>query len=103
MKIGHSASGIGFDRDQRRTDPVEESEGQRAADDPVDQVADRQALGGRIAAYTAFEQRVQSRAQVGSEHHGKGRVRRHDPLGRKGHDQQYDSDTRMRRPGQCGG
>jgi hypothetical protein len=39
VKIGHSASGIGFDRDQRRTDPVEESERQRAADNSVDQIA----------------------------------------------------------------
>ena len=58
MEIGHGAPGIGFDRDQRRTEPVEESKRQRAADNPVDQIANRQALGGRITADTALEQRV---------------------------------------------
>jgi hypothetical protein len=66
-------------------------------------IADRQALGGGIAADTPFEQRVQRRAEVGPEHQGKRGMRRHDRLGRKGHDQQHDGDTRMRRPGQASG
>ena len=61
VKIGHGAPGIGLDHHQRRPDPIKKSERQRAPDDPVDQIAYRQALSGGVAADTAFEQRVQSR------------------------------------------
>ena len=68
VKIGHGAPGIGLDRHQRRADPIEKSKRQRTADNAVDQIAYRQALGGGVAADTAFEQRVQSRAEIGPEH-----------------------------------
>ena len=50
VEIGDGAAGIGFDRDQRWTDPIEKSQRQCAADHAVDQIADRQALGGGVAA-----------------------------------------------------
>jgi hypothetical protein len=53
VKIGHRASGIGLDRNQSRTDPLQKVERQRAPDKPVDQITYRQALGGGIAADTA--------------------------------------------------
>jgi hypothetical protein len=45
VKIGDGAAGIGLDCDQRRADPIEKSERQRAADDAIDHIADRQTLG----------------------------------------------------------
>ena len=47
VEIGDGAGGIGLERDERRADPIQRGERQRAADDPVDQIADRQALAGR--------------------------------------------------------
>jgi hypothetical protein len=58
MKIGNGAGGIGLERHQRRADPVQKSERQGAADDAVDQISDRQALGGRVAADPALKQWV---------------------------------------------
>ena len=83
VKIGHGAPGIGLDRDERRADPIERRERQRTADDAVDQIADRQALGGGVAANTTFEQRVQRRPEIGPKHERERGVRRHDRLRRK--------------------
>jgi len=102
VKIGHGACSIGFDCDQCGTDPVENSERQRAADQPIDQITNRQALGGGITADTALKQWVQSRAEIGPEHQRERGMRRHDRLRRTGHDQQNNGHARMRRPGQSG-
>jgi len=63
----------------------------------------RRRLGGGIAADPAFEQRVQRGAEIGPENESKGGMRRHHSLGRESHDQQYDGDARMGRPGESGG
>jgi hypothetical protein len=102
VKISDGAAGIGIEGDQRRADPVQNGKRQRTADDTVDQIANRQALGGGVAAYTAFQQRVDCGPEVSPEHERKRSVRWHDPLGRKGHDQQHDGDARMCRPSQSG-
>jgi hypothetical protein len=58
-----------------------------AADNAVDHIPDRQALGRGVAAHTAFEQWVDRRAEISPEHERKRCVRWHDSLGRKSHDQ----------------
>jgi hypothetical protein len=46
VKIGNRTAGVRLDRDQRRSDLIEKGKCQCAADDPIDQIPDRQTLGG---------------------------------------------------------
>jgi len=55
-------------------------------------------FGHRIAAGGTFEQRVEGGAEIGPEHQGKGRVRRHHALGRQRHREEHRRNARMRRP-----
>ncbi len=78
-------------------------QGRHDSDHAGQEVADRQALRGRVLAGGAFETGVEGRAEIGAEHEREGGVGRHDAPRRERHDEQHDRDRRVGRPGEGGG
>jgi hypothetical protein len=99
VEIGGGARRVGLDRHHQRPDPVHQRQRQHDADQPIDQIADRQPPRHRVAADRAFEERVERGAEIGAEHQREGRLRRHHALCRERDDEQHHGDARMRRPG----
>ena len=88
-----------FERRQPLREDAEEGEGDRRADQPRREIAERQAELYRIAA-GAFQHRVDGAADIGAEHHGERRLRAEQAGRGERHHRQHDGDARMRRPGQ---
>src|SRR5207302_7228253 len=59
MEIGDGARRIGLEADDQRSGPVEQQQAERAANEPVHKIADRQPLRGGIAAPRALQERDQ--------------------------------------------
>ena len=54
-------------------DRVQERRDEHDADQPVEQVPDRQPIARRIAAVAALEQRIDGAAEIGAQHQRQGR------------------------------
>ncbi len=103
MEIRHRALDIGLPGDEQPPGRLQDHQGEHHPDDTGQEIADRQALRGRVLASRTFEARVEGRAEIGTEHEREGRVGRHDAPRRKGHHEQHDRDRRVGRPGEGGG
>ena len=99
VKVGHRA-GRGRAPAPWSAGPIQFRGGQRqhAADEAIDQVADRHPPPGGVAAHPAFEERVDGRAEVGAEHEREAGLRRHDALGGEEDGQEHDGDAGSGRP-----
>jgi hypothetical protein len=85
VQVSGLPGGIGIERRQRVADRGQERQEHRTADDARDQVAERQAPAGGIAAAHAFEDGVDRAAEIGAQHQRERRNRRHDARLRQRH------------------
>src|SRR5436305_1284712 len=76
MEIGDGTRRIRLEADDQRSGPVEQQQAERAANEPVHKIADRQPLRGGIAAPRALQERDQRRPEISPEHERKGVVPR---------------------------
>ena len=84
--IGGQLGEVRLPRLQLSGDRAQERRDQRDADEPVDEIADRQAIACRVVAARALEHRIDGAAEIGAEHqrerrHGRNEMRigqRHD-------------------------
>ena len=76
----------------------EEGRHEHDADQPVDQVADRQPIARRVAAAPALDQRIDGAAEVRAQHQGQRGRRGDDRRVGQRHDQEHARDTRMGDP-----
>ena len=77
-KSGGRLGEIGLPRLQMVRDRVQEWRDQQHADQPVDEIAQRKTIAGGIVATRAFENRIDSAAEIGAEHQRQRRIRRNE-------------------------
>jgi hypothetical protein len=58
VEISDGTSRIGIERDELRADPIQQCEPESHANQPIDQVPDRQALARRVSCDAAFQKRI---------------------------------------------
>ena len=66
---------IGLESRRVRGDRMQKRQHQRAADQAIEQIAQRQAAAGRIVALAAFDQRIDRAAEIGAKDQGERRHR----------------------------
>ena len=93
VELGRHLGEVGLECVQGVGDRVQERSDQNHADQPVEQVADRQPVARGIAAAAALEHRIDRAAEVGAEHERQRRRRRHEVRIRQRHDQQHGRDA----------
>jgi len=103
VEVGDQPRFVRLDRHQKARDRRQKRQRDGDADDAVEEIAERNALGRRIGVARAFEPRIERRAEIGAERHRQRGERRRRPLGGERHDDQHDRGARMRRPSQRSG
>ena len=83
------------DRTKKRGD-------QQHAGQPVDQVADRKPVTGRVIAARTFEKRIDRAAEIGAKYKGQRRRRRDELRIGQRHDKENTGHARMHQPGDEG-
>lgn len=103
VEVRRHAGRVGFKLNERVGDRVQKRQRNSAADQAIDEIADRQAIAGRIAAVAAFNHRIDGASEIGTKCEGKCRHRRDEAGIGQRHDQQQDRDARVSDPGQHSG
>ena len=102
VEVRHGAGEIGLYLDEFNADRRHERQGDRPADETGEEVSDHHAPSRRVPAPRAFEERIESGADVRADNQRQRRVERHDPLFSEGHDEQRHGDARTSGPGEQG-
>ena len=84
---------------QQVRDRLQERRHQQDAGQPVDEIAERQAIAGGIVAARALDDRIDRAAEIGAEHQRQRRVGRDEMRIGQRHHQQHAGDARMHQPG----
>ena len=102
MECGRELRQVRLPRLQNLGDRTEERRDHQHAGQPVDQVADRKPVTGRVIAARTFEKRIDRAAEIGAKYKGQRRRGRDELRIGQRHDKENTGHARMHQPGDEG-